>query len=103
MNLITINGVLASIFTGISLLPQLLKIIKRKKAGSVSLLMLATLLIGLILWVVYGILKNDYIIIISNGFSLIVNIITSVLTLKYKTGNKFPLPGFEKESYFSFT
>lgn len=36
----TIIGIVASIFTGISLLPQLLKLAKEKKASDISMLML---------------------------------------------------------------
>jgi MtN3 and saliva related transmembrane protein len=83
-NIVTIIGILASIFTGVSLLPQLVKLIKEKKAENVSFMMLLVLFVGLSFWVTYGILKNDYIIIVSNSFSLLVNLMTCILTLKYK-------------------
>ena len=82
----TITGIAASVFTAVCLLPQLIKILKEKKAEDVSLLMLAALFIGLGLWIYYGILKNDLIIIISNSFSIIVNSIIVFFTLKYKKG-----------------
>jgi MtN3 and saliva related transmembrane protein len=84
MSHITIIGILASIGTGTSLLPQLIKIIKEKKADDISLVMLVVLFTGLGLWVYYGILKKDWIIIISNAFSLVVNICIVLLTLRYK-------------------
>ncbi len=84
MDITTITGIGASIFTATSLLPQLFKLLKEKKAEDVSLGMLAVLFTGLILWVIYGCMKNDLIIIIANSFSLLVNIITTILTLKYK-------------------
>jgi MtN3 and saliva related transmembrane protein len=40
-------GIVAGILTGVSLLPQLIKIIKEKKANSISFGMLAVLLAGL--------------------------------------------------------
>lgn len=88
MNLITIIGIAASTLTAISLLPQLVKLLKEKKADDVSLGMLLTLLGGLGLWIYYGILKEDWIIIIANCFSLLVNITVSSLTLKYKQAAK---------------
>lgn len=84
----TIVGVIASIFTGIALLPQLIKIIKEKKSEGVSFLMLSSMFVGISLWIVYGFMKNDYIIIISNCFSLIVNISIVVLSIKFKSDAK---------------
>jgi MtN3 and saliva related transmembrane protein len=84
MSLITIIGVLASTFTAVSLLPQLFKVIKEKEAENVSLGMLAILFAGLGLWVYYGILKDDWIIIISNCFSFLVNLTLVIFAIKYK-------------------
>jgi MtN3 and saliva related transmembrane protein len=83
-DLTTIIGIGASVFTAISLVPQLVKLIKEKKPGGLSPLMLITLFIGVVLWVAYGFLKHDWIIIISNGFSLIVNAVIGILSIKYK-------------------
>jgi MtN3 and saliva related transmembrane protein len=69
MNFITIIGILASVCTAISLVPQLVKLLKEKKAENISLLMLAVLFAGVGLWIYYGILKKDFIIIVSNSFS----------------------------------
>lgn len=84
MNFETIIGVTASACTAASLLPQLTKILKERKAESVSLWMLVVLFIGLGLWVYYGLLKKDIIIIISNIFSLIINILLVIFAIKYK-------------------
>lgn len=82
-----IIGILASICTGVSLLPQLVKILKEKKADHISLGMMGVLLSGLILWVIYGCFKSDLIIILSNATSLLLNISTIIASLKYKTHN----------------
>lgn len=79
-------GIIAGILTGVSLLPQLVKIIKEKKANSISFGMLGVLLAGLCVWIVYGALKKDYPIIVTNSFSLLTNIVIVVLTIKYKDG-----------------
>ncbi|MEO6166902.1 MAG: SemiSWEET transporter [Chitinophagales bacterium] len=78
-------GIGAGIGTALSLLPQLLKIIKEKKANDISYFMLAILLAGLGGWLWYGILKNDLPIIITNIFSIVVNIFIIVFSIKYKT------------------
>jgi MtN3 and saliva related transmembrane protein len=84
MNIETITGIAASAFTAASLLPQLVKVLKEKKAENVSVWMLLVLFTGLSLWVYYGFLKNDLIIIISNSFSVVVNMLLTAFTLKYK-------------------
>ena len=77
---------MASVCTGVSMVPQLIKVLKERKAENVSLVMLLVLFAGLGLWVYYGILKDDLIIIISNTFSLVINIILMLAALKYKKG-----------------
>ncbi len=80
----TLIGLGASICTGISLLPQLLKIYKEKKAADISYPMLLILMMGLILWVWYGVKKDDLIIIISNAVSLTINLLILFFNHKYK-------------------
>ena len=77
-------GIIAGICTGVSLLPQLIKIIKEKKAEDISWFMLFILLAGLALWVWYGILKTDYPIIITNSFSFLVNITIIFFTIRFR-------------------
>ena len=84
MKLITIIGVLASACTAISLVPQLIKLLKEKKAENISLGMLGVLFGGVGLWIYYGFLKDDLIIIISNSFSLVVNAALAGFAIKYK-------------------
>jgi len=85
MDAVTLIGILASTFSASSLLPQLLKIIKEKKADGVSLIMLLVLFTGLALWVYYGILKADIIIIISNSISISINLAIMAFMFKYKS------------------
>lgn len=77
-------GIVAGILTGISLLPQLIKLIREKKSENVSVGMLVVLLGGLCGWVWYGILKNDYPIIVTNSFSLLTNITILILSYIYR-------------------
>lgn len=83
MDLTTWIGLGASICTGISLLPQLLKIIKEKKASDISYRMLLILFCGLSLWIWYGVQKDDWIIIIANAVSLLINSTIFFLNHKY--------------------
>ena len=81
-------GIGAGIFTALSLLPQLFKIVKEKKADDISFFMLFILLVGLGGWIWYGILKKDYPILVTNGFSLLVNLLIIGFSIKYKSMKK---------------
>lgn len=84
MDFVTIIGIAASACTATSLLPQLIKIIKEKKAEAVSYGMIAVLFGGLALWIWYGIKKDDLVIVVANTVSLLINTALGVLTIKYK-------------------
>ena len=84
MSFSSIVGIIASILTGLALLPQLIKILKEKKAESIAPGMLILLFGGLSSWIYYGFLKNDWIIIASNSFSLLINIVITTLSIRYK-------------------
>jgi MtN3 and saliva related transmembrane protein len=77
-------GIVAGIFTAFSLLPQLIKLIREKKAEDISLFFLVVLFIGLGFWIWYGFLRNDLPIIITNAFSIVVNLLMIILGIKYK-------------------
>jgi MtN3 and saliva related transmembrane protein len=77
-------GIGAGIFTAVSLLPQLVKIIKTKKSEDISFFMVFILLAGVSGWIWYGFLKKDYPIIITNFFSLLVNLLIIFFSLLYK-------------------
>jgi MtN3 and saliva related transmembrane protein len=85
MNIVTVIGISASVCTAASLIPQLIKVLKEKKAENISLWMLVVLFVGLGLWVLYGILKDDIIIIVSNSVSFIVNLLLAFFAIKYKS------------------
>ena len=67
-------GLVAGILTAASLMPPLVKLIKDKKPNRVPLGMLIVLMCGVCLWIVYGLLKMDWPIIITNALSLLQNI-----------------------------
>ena len=77
-------GIAAGICTAISLLPQIIKVIRDKKTEDISIFYLLVLLVGLGLWTYYGFLKEDLPIIVTNMFSMILNITMICLGLYYK-------------------
>lgn len=85
-NIEFITGISAGILTAASMMPQVIKTIKTKEADHVSALMLIILISGIILWIIYGIMKKDMPIICTNSFSLMVNIM--MLFLRWKFGGR---------------
>lgn len=80
----TVIGTIAGILTSISMIPQLIKVLKEKDVENLSWGMIAVLLTGVSLWVVYGIMKEELPIILSNGFSVLVNTTLLIYYFKYK-------------------
>lgn len=78
-------GFIAGILTTVAVLPQLIKSWKTKKVMDISPFMFAFLLGGVGMWVVYGILKMDYPIIITNGISFLLNLSMLLIMLRYKS------------------
>ncbi|WP_179345892.1 SemiSWEET family sugar transporter [Winogradskyella ursingii] len=74
MNIIEVIGLLAGLFTTIAIIPQILKAIKSGDVDSISPFFFIILIIGVGLWTVYGILKEDWPIIITNGISFSLNL-----------------------------
>jgi len=77
-------GIGAGVCTAISMLPQLVKIIQTKKSDDISFVTVGVLLAGIAAWIWYGILKKDYPIIVTNSFSLVVNVLVLIFSVMYK-------------------
>lgn len=83
-NFVLVVGIAAGTLAAASMLPQVLKTLKTKEADHISPLMLVILICGVALWCVYGFLKNDLPIILTNGFSVLVNLVMLILRWKYR-------------------
>lgn len=82
MDLIDIIGIVAGIFTSSSIVPQIIKTLKKKKAREVSVFMFIVMMTGNALWVYYGFDKSDVAIISTNFLALGLNI--TMVVLKYR-------------------
>lgn len=69
-DLITTIGAAAALCTTASYFPQLKKCWETGEAKDLSLGMFIVLSIGIALWIIYGVLKKDWIIITANSVSL---------------------------------
>lgn len=79
-----ILGLVAGGITSVAMLPQLIKVLKEKDVEDLSLLMILFLVLGLSLWVWYGILKEELPIILSNAFAVLVNICLLISYFMYR-------------------
>ncbi|ASK32019.1 hypothetical protein CEY12_18785 [Chryseobacterium sp. T16E-39] len=77
-------GITAGVLTSISMIPQLIKVIKERNVDDISWLMLLILIGGLSLWVWYGILKDELPIILSNSFAVLLNMSLLICFIIYR-------------------
>lgn len=81
--LIFLTGILATFFSLWSTVPQIRKSLRTKKTDDVSKWLIMCLIGGLSLWVLYGILKGDIIIIVANSLGVSLNLYLLFLKWKY--------------------
>lgn len=84
MDMTQIIGLVAGTCTSLAAAPQLIKAWKTKEVKDISLKMFLLFVVGIGLWIVYGVLKSDLPIIITNSISLAFNGAMLVLKLKYQ-------------------
>ena len=63
-------GAAAAFCTTVSYIPQLKKVWTTGETGDLSLKMLLLLAVGLALWMIYGLMRTDLVIIAANAISL---------------------------------
>jgi MtN3 and saliva related transmembrane protein len=85
--IIFLIGISATFFSMWSTVPQIRKAVNTKKTDDVSKWLIISLIIGLSLWMLYGIIKNDVVIALANAIGVTLNIILLSLKIKY-TRNK---------------
>lgn len=81
-------GALAALLTSLSYLPQVGKAWPRGSTRDLSLKMLIALTAGLSLWVGYGLVKADWIIMLANGVGLALSF--TVLLCRFATSARTP-------------
>ena len=80
---IELLGLCAAFLTTFGFLPQAIKIFKTKDTLGISLNMYVVLIIGVILWLAYGILLERPAIILANAISMLFQIWIIVMKLKH--------------------
>lgn len=82
---IFVIGISATFFSLWSTVPQIKKSLKTKKTDDVSKWLIISLIVGLSLWVLYGIVKGDMVIAVANAIGVTLNVILLLLKLKYSS------------------
>lgn len=83
-------GLTAAFFTTVANIPQAIKVIRTRSTKSLSAPTYAMLFTGLLLWVVYGVIRNDLPVILGNVIAAaLCGIILGIkLYYKYVAGEK---------------
>jgi MtN3 and saliva related transmembrane protein len=82
VNLIQL-GLLAGILTSCAVLPQIVKSYRSRHVRDISLWQPVMLVVGMGLWLLYGILIDDLPLIVTNIFSITCNLILITMKLLY--------------------
>lgn len=78
-----IIGFIAAILTTAAFLPQVYKTWKTKDVSSLSLTMLVMFIIGIVCWLIYGILKKSPSMIFANSITIVSATLLFYFKLKY--------------------
>ena len=82
--LVELLGMTAGCLTTGSFIPQAIKIMRTRDVSGISLLMYIALAVGLMLWLLYGIINEQISIIAANGVTLALVLIILVMKIRYR-------------------
>lgn len=80
---VDVLGYIAGAITTLTFLPQVIKTWKEKSAGDISLLMFLIAAANEILWIIYGALLDNWVIILTNSVVLTMSLTMIFLKLRY--------------------
>jgi MtN3 and saliva related transmembrane protein len=80
---LTLVGSIASVLVSSSFIPQIIKGYRTKHLNDVSYLLMILISVGMSLWIVYGIEKQDMVIVGANATTIALNMILLGLKTKY--------------------
>jgi MtN3 and saliva related transmembrane protein len=83
MEQLDIIGIIAGMLVMSSSIPQIIKSYKTKKMSDVSIYLMSLIASGLFLWIIYGFIRSDPIIIGTNTAGLALNITLLIMKIKY--------------------
>jgi MtN3 and saliva related transmembrane protein len=83
LDYIEIIGLCAAVLTTAAFLPQVYKTWKTKDVSALSLPMLSMFFVGVLLWLVYGLLLNSPSLILANSITLVSVLLLFIFKIKY--------------------
>lgn len=75
-------GMGAAVLTTVAFVPQVLKTLRTRSAGDLSLTMLVVFSTGLALWFCYGLMIDSWPVMLANAVTLILNLVLLALKLR---------------------
>ncbi len=83
LNAVTLIGLMAAALTTAANAPQVWKTWRTREAADISLRMTLLLTAGLALWVAYGFMQGDVVIILANAIAVALAATLTVLKLRF--------------------
>ena len=80
---LTLVGSIASVLVSSSFIPQIIKGYRTKSLNDISYLLMILISVGMSLWIVYGIEKQDMVIIGANTATIALNMILLGMKARY--------------------
>lgn len=71
MEMISMIGYLAASLTTFSFVPQAIKVIKTRNTEGISIIMYLMFVVGLVMWLIYGVLIDDLALSVANFMTLL--------------------------------
>ena len=84
MPFVDVLGYSAGAITSLTFLPQVLKTWKDKSAKDISLMMFLIAAVNEIMWIAYGVLLHNWVIILTNTIVLSMSLVMIYFKMRYK-------------------
>lgn len=77
-------GTIAGILTTLAFVPQVIKVVKTKDTAALSLGMYSIQVLGIALWLIYGLSISDFALILANAVTLCLSLTILGYKLRYR-------------------
>ena len=84
-------GLVAGTLTSIAAIPQVIKTLRTRHVRDISIWQPLLLAFGVALWMIYGILINDFPLIVANIIPLICNVILTGMKIRYGNDDHYSI------------
>lgn len=77
-------GLIAGAITSMAIVPQVVRSFRTRSVRDISVWQPLLLEIGMVLWLLYGVLINDVPLIAANGFSIVCNTLLIIMKIVFR-------------------